>query len=232
MALALFDLDNTLLDGDSDYLWGVFLAEQGIVDGVEYARQNAHFFRQYEEGCLDIRAFLRFCLQVLRDHSLEDLHRWRAQFLREKIDPIMTAPARALVERHRAAGDTLLIVTATNAFVTAPIAARFGISHLIATIPEQRDGRFTGEVTGQPAFREGKVKRLQEWLEESGETLSGSHFYSDSHNDRPLLELVDHPVAVDPDAELARQARHRGWPILSLREPGTRVSTGDRNTPP
>jgi HAD superfamily hydrolase (TIGR01490 family) len=219
MALAIFDLDNTLLAGDSDYLWGVFLAERGVVDAGEYERENERFYREYLEGRLDIHEFLRFSLRVLKENRPEDLLRWREQFVREKIEPIVTTRATALVQRHRTAGDTLLIITATNSFVTSPIAERLGIPHLIATIPEQRDGRFTGEVQGTPSFQEGKVRRLQEWLRELGGDLSGSTFYSDSHNDIPLLERVDHPVAVDPDEHLTRHAREKGWPVISLRDP-------------
>ena len=219
MALAIFDLDNTLLAGDSDYLWGLFLAEQGIVDREYYERENERFYREYKEGRLDIHEFMRFSLRVLRDHDREALLGWRARFLAEKIEPIVPAAALALVERHRAAGDTLMIITATNAFVTAPIADRFGISHLIASIPEEEGGRYTGEVAGTPSFQHGKVERLRDWLVEQGGDLLGSHFYSDSHNDIPLLELVERPVAVDPDERLARHARKRGWPIISLRDP-------------
>jgi HAD superfamily hydrolase (TIGR01490 family) len=219
MALAIFDLDNTLIAGDSDYLWGVFLAERGVVDAQEYERENERFYREYREGRLDIHEFLRFSLRVLRENSDVDLRRWRAEFLREKIEPIVTARAIALVQRHRDAGDTLLIITATNSFVTAPIAARFGITNLIATIPAQRHGRYTGEVEGTPSFQEGKVERLQHWLRQRGGDLDGSSFYSDSHNDIPLLERVEHPVAVDPDEHLARYAQDRGWPVISLRDP-------------
>ncbi len=219
MALAIFDLDNTLLAGDSDYLWGLFLAEQGIVDQEYYERENERFYREYKEGRLDIQEFMRFSLRVLRDHDRKALLDWRARFLAEKIEPIIPAAALALVERHRAAGDTLMIITATNAFVTAPIADRFGIPHLIASIPAEQAGRFTGEVAGIPSFQHGKVERLRDWLTEQGGDLSGSHFYSDSHNDIPLLELVERPVAVDPDERLARHARARGWPIISLRDP-------------
>jgi len=218
VALAIFDLDNTLLAGDSDYLWGVFLAERGLVDGTEYERENERFYREYREGRLDIYEFLRFSLRPLRENSAEDLLRWRAEFMRAKIDPIILPAARALVERHRSFGDTLVIVTATNAFVTAPIAERLGVAHLIATVPEQVDGQFTGEVAGTPAFQEGKVIRLNAWLEERGEGLAGSSFYSDSHNDIPLLERVEHPVAVDPDEQLRRHATERGWPVISLRD--------------
>ena len=217
MALAIFDLDNTLLAGDSDYLWGTFLTERGIVDGDEFERENERFYREYKEGCLDIFEFLRFSFRPLRNNRLEDLQRWRRDFLREKIEPIILPAARALVERHRTAGDRLLIITATNEFVTAPIAEHLGIPNLIATIPEQVNGRFTGNVAGTPSFQAGKVERLLEWLKGAGVGLTGSTFYSDSHNDIPLLERVDHPVAVDPDDHLRCHALDRGWPIISLR---------------
>ena len=218
MPLAIFDLDTTLLDGDSDYLWGVFLAERRVVDPDHYERENARFYAEYKEGRLDIHEFLRFSLAPLARHAPAALAAWRAEFLATRIEPIVLPKAVALVEGHRAAGDTLLIVTATNRFVTAPIAARFGIPHLIATEPEVRDGRYTGEVEGVPSFREGKVVRLEQWLDAHGQTLDGSRFYSDSHNDLPLLERVDHPVAVDPDPTLAEHARRCGWPVLSLRD--------------
>ncbi len=217
MALALFDLDNTLLAGDSDHLWGHFLVARGLVDGADYAQANERFYREYREGTLDIDAFLRFALRPLTEHPRGLLESLRADFVRESIAPIMLPAARDLIERHRAAGDTLLIVTATNAFVTAPIAAAFGIPHLIATEPEVIDGRYTGTVAGIPAFREGKVRRLDDWLAAHGEDLRGSTFYSDSHNDLPLLLYVERPVAVDPDPKLRETALARGWPILSLR---------------
>ncbi|MBK1721740.1 HAD family hydrolase [Thiocystis violacea] len=218
MALALFDLDNTLLAGDSDYLWGRFLAAQGILDGAHHERENERFYRDYQRGTLDIDAFLRFSLRPLRDHSRAQMEALRARFIDELIEPIMLPAARDLIASHKANGDTLLIITATNAFVTAPIAERFGVPHLIATLPELRDGEYTGEVEGIPAFREGKVIRLQAWLAEHTRDLAGSTFYSDSHNDIPLLERVDHPVAVDPDAQLRETAQARGWRILSLRD--------------
>ena len=222
MALAIFDLDNTLLAGDSDYLWGQFLADTGAVDREWYEAENQRFYDAYAAGTLDIMEFLRFSLRPLRENPVERLLAWREQFLRERIDPIILAPARRLVERHREAGDTLMIITATNSFVTAPIAERFGIPHLIATEPERVDGRYTGEVAGTPSFREGKVERLQQWLDRHGETLAGSSFYSDSHNDLPLLQRVERPVAVDPDPQLEAHAHHHGWPVISLRTGGTR----------
>jgi HAD superfamily hydrolase (TIGR01490 family) len=218
MALAIFDLDNTLLAGDSDHLWGQFLAARGLVDADYYVRENERFYHDYQQGTLDIHAFLRFALRPLRDHPRARLEALRAEFMRERIEPIMLPAGCALIARHRQAGDTLLIITATNAFVTLPIAAAFGVPHLIATDPEERDGAYTGEVAGIPAFREGKVRRLEAWLEERGRDLAGSSFYSDSHNDLPLLLKVDRPAAVDPDDQLRAQAEARGWPILTLRD--------------
>jgi HAD superfamily hydrolase (TIGR01490 family) len=217
MALAIFDLDNTLLAGDSDYLWGRFLAAEGIVDGMHYERENERFYREYKDGTLDIEEFLRFSLRPLRDNPRAHLEALRERFVAELIDPIILPAARDLVETHRQAGDTLMIITATNAFVTSPIAARFGIAHLIATLPAEEHGRFTGETAGEPAFREGKVNRLDAWLAEHRRDLGGSSFYSDSHNDLPLLERVDRPVAVDPDPLLRETAVSRGWPVISLR---------------
>ena len=218
MALALFDLDNTLLGGDSDYLWGRFLVEQGLVDGERYEQENARFYAQYHAGTLDIREFLRFALQPLASHDLATLHAWRAQYLKDKIAPILLPAAQDLVEKHRAQGDTLLIITATNRFVTEPIAAMYGIEHLLATDPEMVAGRYTGEISGVPCYREGKVQRLEMWLADQGMEMGESWFYSDSHNDLPLLECVTHPVAVDPDETLRQEAESKGWPVISLRD--------------
>ena len=217
MTLAIFDLDNTLLSGDSDYLWGEFLCERSIVDSLRYREKNRQFFEAYESGTLDIMEFLEFSLEPLSKNDPKNLARWHAEFMAEKIEPLITDKAKRLVEKHRQKGDTLLIVTATNSFVTGPIASRFGIENLIATDPEIAAGRYTGRVTGEPSFREGKVTRLKQWLSNNDETLAGSTFYSDSHNDLPLLELVDSPVAVDPDEILRNEAETRGWPIISLR---------------
>jgi len=216
LSLAIFDLDNTLIGGDSDYLWSQFLTEQGIV-GLEHQQENQRFYDEYVAGTLDIDEFLAFQLAPLAAHDIETLHRWRKQFLAEKIAPVMLAPAEALIEKHRNSGKTLLIITATNSFVTAPIAERLGIPHLIATEAEMSDGQYTGKVTGTPSFREGKVERLKLWLQNTGLNLDNSWFYSDSHNDLPLLELVTHPVAVDPDKALAQYAKAQGWPVISLR---------------
>jgi HAD superfamily hydrolase (TIGR01490 family) len=220
MKLALFDLDNTLLSGDSDYEWGQFLVDQGVLERAAYEAQNREFYEQYAAGTLDIHEFLGFALRPLAEHSAADLARWHAEFMRLRIRPMIGDKARALVRGHAAAGELCAVVTATNSFVTAPIAREFGIEHLLATEPEAIGGRFTGRVAGAPCFREGKILRVEQWLGRQrlgwGD-LARSTFYSDSHNDLPLLERVTHPVAVDPDQTLAAEARRRGWPMISLR---------------
>lgn len=218
MSLAIFDLDNTLLGGDSDYLWGRFLVEQGIVDAVRYERENLRYYDEYKAGTLDIHEFLRFSLAPLADHELETLNAWHRQFMEEKIRPIMLPKARELLTRHREQGDYLLIITATNRFVTGPIAEELGVDDMLATEPEMKNGRYTGEVSGIPCFQQGKVARLDKWLATNGMNLEESWFYSDSHNDLPLLELVAHPVAVDADDTLSDHAGQMGWPRISLRD--------------
>jgi HAD superfamily hydrolase (TIGR01490 family) len=220
MRLALFDLDNTLLAGDSDYEWGQFLVDRGVLERATYEAQNRAYFDQYAAGTLDIHEYLGFALRPLAEHEPRDLARWHADFMRSRILPMVGPAARALVRRHLERGDLCAVITATNSFVTAPIAREFGVAHLIATEPESRAGRFTGRVAGTPCFREGKVRRLDEWLAAQGRALGDfaeSCFYSDSHNDLPLLERVSRPVAVDPDEALARAARERGWEVMSLR---------------
>lgn len=218
MGLALFDLDNTLLDGDSDHEWTRFLMDEGIVDRETADQANERFYADYVAGTLDIHAFARFAFEPLAAHPPERLEAWRARYLRERIEPMITAGARELVERHRAAGDTLVLITATNSFVTRPIADLLRIEHLIATEPRRVDGRFVAEIEGTPAFREGKVTRLEHWLGSRPELAGAESWcYSDSHNDLPLLERVDHPVAVNPDPSLAEIAATRGWPVIGLR---------------
>jgi HAD superfamily hydrolase (TIGR01490 family) len=219
MRLALFDLDNTLLAGDSDYEWGQFLVDRGVLEREEYESQNRAYYEQYAAGTLDIHEFLGFALRPLAAHQPADLERWHAQFMAERIRPMIGAPARELVRKHQQAGDLCAIITATNSFVTRPIAREFGVEHLIATEPESKNGRFTGRVAGTPCFKEGKVKRLDEWLAGRGRRLgefAESTLYSDSHNDLPLLERVSRPVAVDPDEKLAARAKERGWAVISL----------------
>lgn len=218
MSLAIFDLDNTLLSIDSDHAWGEFLLEQGAVDPVAYREANDRFMTDYEAGTLDIHAFLEVALKPLAENSPEQLAAWHQQFMASKIEPHILPKGEELVARHRSRGDTLLIVTATNRFITGPIAERLGVDELIAVEPEIVDGRYTGKVSGVPSYREGKVERLEQWLADKELALDGSWFYSDSHNDLPLLELVEHPVAVDPDPTLREVAEQKGWKIISLRD--------------
>lgn len=216
MNLAIFDLDNTLLNGDSDYAWGQFLVEQKIVDGQKYETTNRYYYEQYQQGTLDILEFLAFALQPLAQHDLDVLNNWHRQFMQQKIESMISPAAHALVNKHRQQHDTLLIITATNSFVTAPIARVFDVDNLLATEPEMKDGRYTGRVSGTPCFREGKVQRLQAWLASRNEAFKQTWFYTDSHNDLPLLELVDHPVAVKPDEILRQHAEQQHWPIMTL----------------
>lgn len=217
MSLAIFDLDNTLLAADSDYEWGRFLADKKLVDGDEYEQKNQRFYDDYKAGTLDIFEFLAFSLHPLTQFDRQTLDKFHKDFMSSRILPNITNKARALVEKHASQNDELLIITATNSFITAPIAEELGISNLIATEPEIIDQRYTGKVSGTPCFREGKVSRLNEWCAKKNLSLDGSWFYSDSHNDLPLLELVEHPVAVDPDDLLKKHAIEKNWPVISLR---------------
>lgn len=217
MPVALFDLDNTLIAGDSDCLWGEHLVACGAVEGEAFAAAHRRFHEDYLAGRLDIDAFLEFALRPLAQHPEAELLAWRQQFLDERIEPLILPAAQALLEAHRRAGDHLAIVTATNSFVTRPIADRLSVPTLLATEPERRGGRYTGRHTGTPTFQEGKITVVEAWLREHGLDGAERWFYSDSHNDLPLLRHVERPVAVDPDAALAAEARRRGWPILTLR---------------
>jgi HAD superfamily hydrolase (TIGR01490 family) len=215
--LALFDLDHTLLEGDSDYEWAQFLIEEGVLHAGEYNARNDYFYDRYKDGTLDIHEFLEFQLAPLAAHPRERLEAWHRSFMERRIRPIIRRKAVELIASH---GDaTRAIVTATNRFITAPIAAELGIDDLVATDIEEVDGAFTGKPRGVPSFREGKIAAVDAWLAAKGGRLEDyeSWFYSDSHNDLPLLERVNHPVAVDPDATLRAQAGRRGWPILSLK---------------
>ncbi|WP_449237037.1 histidinol-phosphatase [Bacterioplanoides pacificum] len=216
MALVIFDLDHTLLSGDSDHAWGQYLVDRGLVEPAEHQRRNDYFYQQYKAGTLDIHEYLTFALKPLTQHPLELMLAERQRFLDERIKPLISQKSRDLIAKHQQAGDTLLIITATNGFVTYPIAGLLGIEHIIAPEPELIDGNYSGAIVGIPSFQHGKVTRLQQWLEDKQLDLSGSYFYSDSHNDLPLLELVDHPVAVDPDDILNARAQQQGWPVISL----------------
>ncbi len=217
MTLAIFDLDNTLLSGDSDHAWGLFLAELNVVDADHHQREQERYYADYVAGTLDIREFLRFQLRALKDNDPRDLRQWRDRFVAEKILPMISQHACDLVQRHRVPGHTLMIITATNRFITQPIAREFGADVLIATEPEMVNGRFTGEVRGVPCFQDGKVLLLKAWLREHNADLDGSWCYTDSHNDLPIMRVVDHPVAVNPDPVLTAEAERHGWPIVEFR---------------
>jgi HAD superfamily hydrolase (TIGR01490 family) len=219
MNLALFDIDNTLIAIDSDHAWGHFLVRQGVVDGDAYDKANDFFYAQYKAGTLDIHAYLDFALRPLAAHPRAQLDAWHQVFMETMIRPAITQAARDLVRRHLAAGDVCCCVTATNAFVTEPIAREFGVPHLIAVDLEEHEGRFTGKPRGIPSFREGKILRVEAWLQTMDRRIADyakSHFYSDSQNDLPLMLRVTDPVAVNPDPALAAEADRRGWPVLDL----------------
>jgi HAD superfamily hydrolase (TIGR01490 family) len=218
--LALFDLDNTLLAGDSDYNWSLFLIGEGLLDDKTHHDRNEQFYQDYKNGCLDIVAFLKFQLQPLSQHPKAYLDTLHIKYMEKVIRPMMIDKAQALVDQHKANGDLCIIITATNSFVTKPIATAYGIEHLIGTDPELVNGQFTGNVSGEPSFQQGKVTRLNAWLAERGQKLDDftvSYFYSDSHNDLPLMKLVTNPVAVDADPQLTEYAKNNDWPLMSLR---------------
>ena len=218
MSLALFDLDNTLIAGDSDYEWGKWLVIHNRVDAGYYQRMNERFYQQYQAGELDIYAYLDFALAPLASIDPAELLALRDDFMARVIEPLLLPRAEQLLHRHRQQGDCLVIVSATNRFIVEPICHKLGVREIIATEPEMRTGRYTGKVSGLPSYREGKVKRVKAWVEQCEQTLDDSYFYSDSHNDLALLQAVDHPVAVDPDPQLKAEAQVRGWPIISLRD--------------
>ena len=217
--LVLFDLDNTLLNGDSDFAWAQFLIGKGVLDREVQEAKNIAFYEQYKAGTLDIFEFLDFQLAPLARHPRAQLDTWHREFMQSTIAPMIGQPARDLVRHHLDRGALVAVVTATNAFVTGPIARAFGIEHLVATIPAMENGAFTGKPRGTPAFQAGKIERVEAWLESLGlyfGSFEQSWFYSDSHNDLPLLNRVSHPVAVDPDPTLRAHAARHGWPVISL----------------
>lgn len=218
--LALFDLDNTLLAGDSDYSWSLFLISEGLLDAKTHHDRNEQFYLDYKNGCLNITEFLKFQLKPLSQHSKKFLDELHVKYMEKVIRPMMTKKAQALVDKHKAAGDLSVIITATNSFVTKPIATAYGIEHLIGSDPEMVNGEYTGGVVGVPTYKEGKVTRINQWLEARGTKLNDyevSYFYSDSHNDLPLMKLVTNPVAVDADETLTAYAKENDWPQISLR---------------
>ena len=217
MALTLFDLDNTLLNGDSDHAWGQFLVDNDVVDAATYEKENSQFYDDYVAGTLDIHEYSRFAFKVLEQTPANELSTLRKMFIETVIRPMITRQGKEVVKSHQATGDTLAIITATNSFVTRPIADEYGIRHLIATEPVIEDGQYRAEIAGTPCYREGKVTKLNDWLKLTGLSMDNSTFYSDSHNDIPLLEIVSHPVAVDPDDELRTIAVERCWKITSFR---------------
>ncbi len=217
MDLAIFDLDNTLLGGDSDYLWGEFLVENELVDPLFYKQENERFYEEYQSGTLNIYEFLEFSLAPLTQHSQEKLQQLHQEFMHQKIQSVWLPKADELLNKHRQENHFLLIITATNHFVTAPIAQKLGVDDIIATMPEKINNHYTGKVAGTPCFQDGKVVRLSQWLQNNDFSLENSYFYSDSINDLPLLKQVTHPIAVDPDEKLKQYALQQQWKILSLR---------------
>lgn len=217
MALALFDLDNTLLADDSDFLWGCFLVDKGLVDKSTYDEANKRFYDEYKQGTLNIFEFLAFSLKPLTLYPREKLDALHREFMQKHIEPVMTEKGKQQIQLHRDRGDVTVIITATNSFVTGPIANAFGVDALIATDPEIIDGQYTGRVAGTPCFQEGKITRLNQWLDNTAHNLENSTFYSDSHNDISLLEIVTTAIVVDPDDELKVTALERNWEIRSFR---------------
>lgn len=218
MGLAIFDLDNTLLAGDSDHAWGEFLCDRGHVDAAAYRTRNDQFYADYVAGQLDVLAYQNFCQEILGRTDMDTLQAWHAEFMRDYVEPMVLPKGEALIAEHRKAGDYIMMITATNRFITGPIAERLGMDHLIATECGMEHGRYTGQLTGVPSFQAGKITRLNSWLSDNRANLLDSHFYSDSHNDLPLLEKVSRAVAVDPDERLRAIALERGWDVISLRD--------------
>lgn len=224
MKLAIFDLDNTLLGGDSDHAWGEYLVQAQLVDPDEHRARNDHFYHQYQHGGLDMHEYVAFTIDPIRKLDASRLQQMHQQFMRDHIEPMLLPKSAELIASHKAQGHHTMIITATNEFITEPIARLLGVDTLLATGLEVADECYTGKIRGIPCFQHGKVQRLQQWLEEEDfgaaaqrPGLEDSVFYSDSFNDLPLLELASEAVAVDPDPVLEKHARERGWRIISLR---------------
>ncbi|MFT5117975.1 MAG: HAD superfamily hydrolase (TIGR01490 family) [Kiritimatiellia bacterium] len=218
MKLTIFDLDNTLLAGDSDYTWGNFLVAKGVVNADQYQLENERFYLEYQRKTLDIFAYQRFVLAPLMVIGVTEREALHAEFMQHYIAPLRQVKADALIAKHKAQADTLLVITATNRFIAEPIVSMLNIDHLLATDPEIINDQFTGNIVGTPCFQEGKIERLKQWMDSNSEKYSEITFYSDSINDAPLLEFVDHAIAVDPDDDLHALALEKGWAIISLRD--------------
>ncbi len=218
MSLAIFDLDNTLIGGDSDHLWGEFLCDEGIIaDRQSFQKKNDYFYQQYELGLLDIYAWAEFSFETLTRYPMKELDALHQKFMATKIEPIILGRAQKCIDNHKKNGDTAIVITASNTFVTSPIVQRYGIENLLATVPEIKSGRYSGKISGIPCFQSGKIDNLMPWMIQNNENLEGSFFYTDSHNDLPLLELVDNPVAVNADKILTEEADKNGWLSLDWR---------------
>jgi HAD superfamily hydrolase (TIGR01490 family) len=226
MKLAIFDLDNTLLGGDSDHAWGEYLIAAGLVDAEAHRAQNDRFYHQYQHGGLDIHEYVAFTIKPIMHLNEAGLRQMHDEFMRDFIRPMLLPAAAELLQQHKSQGHYTVIVTATNEFITSPIAKLLGVDALLATELERESGLFTGRVSGIPSFQQGKVVRVQQWLQAAKSadpaamapfSLDNSVFYSDSFNDLPLLELVSEAVAVDPDPTLRKLALERGWKVISLR---------------
>lgn len=216
MTLAIFDLDHTLINDDSDYLWGEYLVQNQYVDADYYKTKNDRFYNDYKNGVLDINEFLKFSLHPLTQHSIEQLNVWRADFVEQKIKPVIAKNTPKLIQQHKDQGHITIIISATNRFVTQPIAELLKVEHLLSTEPEIKNGQYTGQYIGTPTFQEGKIKALNEWMADNEQHLEGSYFYSDSINDLPLLNKVSHPIVVNPDEKLTQVAQKNNWTEMNL----------------
>jgi len=218
MTLAIFDLDHTLINEDSDYLWGKYLVDNHIVEPDYYKKKNEQFYEDYQTGTLDIEKYLDFSLRPLTEHTMDQLHDWRQHFVKSVIEPIIAKKTPQLIQKHKDLGHTLIIVSATNRFVTEPIAQLLGIPNLLSTEPEVIDNQYTGKYIGIPTFKEGKIKALNEWMKNNNHNLDGSYFYSDSINDLPLLEITANPIVVSPDERLKAISLKNNWLEINLND--------------
>jgi HAD superfamily hydrolase (TIGR01490 family) len=216
MTLAIFDLDHTLINGDSDHLWGEYMVENGIVDKQAYRQRNDVFYQDYQRGTLDNDEYLAFALEPLTHYSIDKVHAWRADYVEKWIRPLIAPGTTRLLDEHRQRNHHLMIISATNLFVSEPIAHMLGVTTILATEPEIIANRYSGRYLGTPTYQQGKVAVLKEWIASNNQDLVGAYFYSDSLNDLALLEQVDNPVTVNPDDDLKAIAEARAWKIIDL----------------